>query len=121
MDEIFEQHAKNIKVYIGKETITDPDEYTVDITLLQPIPIEGIVTDLTTTQAQWKMPGITTDKTKEIIVRKVHRGLIEMSQKILIEGDNDYYNGWRVNGKMQIRETSDRKYIRVYIYSKKES
>ena len=120
MDEIFEQHSKNIKIYIGKETVNDPYEKSVDITLLQPIPIEGIVTDLTATQAQYKMSGIVTDKAKEIIVKKVHRALLEMSQKILVEGDNDYFNGWRNNGKMQIRETSDKNYIRVYIYVKKE-
>jgi len=118
MNEIFEQHAKNIKVYIGKESINDPYEKSVDTTLLQPIPIEGIVTDLTTTQAQYKMPGIVTDKAKEIIVKKVHRGLLEMSQKILIEGDTNYYNGWRNNGKFQYRIEDD--YLRAYIYVKKE-
>ena len=119
MDEIFEQHAKNIKIYIGKETETDPFEKSVEITLLQPISIKGIVTDLTVTQAQYKIPGIVTDKAKEIIVKKVHRGLLEMSQKILVEGDSDYFNGWSVNGRMQIREEVG--YLRCYIYVKKEA
>ena len=119
MDEIFKQHSKCIKVYIGKEIRTDPYEHTVEVTLLNPISIKGIVTDFTSTQSQWKMPGVITDKSKEIIVEKKYRNLLEMSQKIQIDGDNDYYNGWKVNGRMQIREEGN--YIRVYIYIKKES
>jgi len=119
VDELFEQHQKNIKIYLGVETVTDPYEKSVDISLLQPVPIKGIVTDLTNAQSQWKMPGIIADKSKEIIVKKIHRGLLEMSQKIQVEGESDYFNGWRINGKMQIREEAG--YLRCYIYVKKES
>ncbi len=116
MDNLFKAHSKCIKIYIGREVETDPYEHTKSITHLLPISIKGIVTDLTMAKVQWAMPGIIANKAKEIIIEKKHRALLEMSQKIQIAGESDFYEGWRVNGKMQLREED--KYIRVYIYLK---
>jgi hypothetical protein len=63
------------------------------------------------------MPGIITNKAKEIMVEKKYRHALELSSKIKYE--KDFYEGWRSNGKMQIREEGD--YVRVYIYIKKVS
>ena len=118
MEELFNcEHSKIIKIYVGNETTIDPFEKNVEVTMLNPIPIRGIVTDLTTTTAQWKMPGIVADKAKEIIIPKRYRNLLEMSQKIQVQDDDDYYEGWRQNSKMQIREEGE--YLRIYIYVKK--
>lgn len=115
MDIIFREHSKKIWVYIGKETETDPIEHTVEVTLQNPIPIKAIVTDLTPTKTQYAMPGIVTDKSKEIIIKKKYKALLEMSQKISIDGD--YYEGWRKNGTLQYRIEGN--YLRAYIYTKK--
>ena len=117
MDEVFENHSKCIKIYLATETETDPYEHTKELSFLNPVPIKGIVQDLTFAQSQWKMPGITTDKAKEIVVKKIHRSLLEMSYKIEIEGE--IYDGWRVNSRLQYRIEGE--YIRCYIYVKKES
>lgn len=119
MDELFNEQAKNIKLYVGVESIDDPYEKNVNTTLLQPLQVKGIVTDLSNSQIQWKMPGIITDKSKEIIIEKIHKGLLEMTQKITVEGDSSIYDGWRINGKLQYRVEQD--YLRAYIYVKKDS
>lgn len=104
-----------IEVYTGQETVEDPYEKNVVVTYNNPLPIIAIVTDLTSAQAQWKMPGIETAKVKEVFIHRKHRGLIEQSQKIGIEGD--MYEGWRVNGKFQIRELAGN-VLRLYVYIK---
>lgn len=116
LNEFFRDAGKNIRVYLATETENDPYEHTTDKTELSPIPIKAIVSDLVSSQSQWKLPGITTEKAKEIIIKKKHRNLIEQSYKIEI--DNEIYNGWKVAGRMQIREEGD--FLRIYVYIKKE-
>jgi hypothetical protein len=117
IDSLFREQSTCIKIYVGKESQVDPYEKNVTTVHLNPITIKGIVTDLTATKIMYAMPGIIADKAKEIVTKKKHRSLLEQSQKIQIKGDSDLYEGWRSNGKMQIREEED--YIRVYIYNKK--
>ena len=114
MNKLFDIVAKKIRIYVGLEVEIDPYEKNVETTLLNPIPIKAIVSDLGFAQINWKMPGILADKAKEIIIKKKYRSLIEKSQKIEI--DSDYYEGWKINGKMQIRQEED--YLRIYIYIK---
>lgn len=115
MEKLFKEKAKTIRIYLGIENEIDPYEKNVEITMLNPLPIKAIITDLTATQSQYKMIGIVTDKTKEIIIEKKYRSLIEKSHKIEVGGD--FYNGWKLNGRMQIREEGN--YCRIYIYIKK--
>jgi len=117
MDKLFREHSQNIRIYLAIETTDDPYEKNVTLSELNPIPIKAIVTDLTFAKSQWAMPGIITDKAKEIIVEKKYRSLLEKSYKIQIVGDIDYYEGWKQNSKMQIREEGN--YLRCYIYIKK--
>ena len=119
MEQIFKEKSVYIRIFMGTTTLLDPYEKNTSLTLINPIPIKAIVTDLTSAKVQWSMPGIVTDKAKEIIIRKKDRPMLEMSQKIQIVGDTDYYKGWKTNGKMQIRE--DDGYCRCYIYIKKEA
>lgn len=107
-------NSTTIRIYLAKETIIDPYEKNVEITLLNPIPIKAIVVDLTATQASYKMPGIKVSRVKEVITYKKYRSLIEQSHKIEI--DSEDYEGWRENGRMQIRE--EHEIIRIYVYSK---
>jgi len=115
MEELFREKSQKIRIYLATSTIDDPYEKNVKLKELNPFPIRAIVTDLTASSAQWKMIGIVADKSKEIIIEKKYRSLIEKSYKIEVNGD--YYNGWRVSGRMQIREEGD--YCRIYIYIKK--
>lgn len=117
INEIIKKFGQCIRIYIGKETITDPFEKTVDVVLLPPYPIKGIVNDLVASQIQWKIPGIVAEKAKDIMVNKSNRALLEKSYKISIKENNEWvdYKGWKVNGKMQIREYEDG--LRLYIYN----
>ena len=118
-DDIFKKQAKYIKIYVGKETIEDPYEKNVSVVHLNAIPIKAIVEDLTTTQAKWKMQGINTSEVKEITIETKYRTLIDASTKIAI-GSKEY-EGWKDNGRMQIREDHGVQgdgYLRLYIYSK---
>lgn len=118
MQDFFREQSECIRIYIGIETIEDPYEKNRSVTLLNPVPIRAIVSDLLFSQINWKLPGIVTEKAKEITVEKKHRNLIEKSQKIEVKENNVCiaFEGWRVNGRMQIREEGD--FIRLYIYSK---
>jgi hypothetical protein len=104
-----------IKVYTGKETIEDKYDGNTTVVYNNPLPIVAIVTDLTAAQAKWKMPGIEVAKVKEIFVKSKYRPLIEMSQQIEIEGD--MYEGWRENGRLQIRQLAG-DVLRLYVYIK---
>ena len=116
MDKLFKEKAKTIKIFCGISQEIDPYEKNVEITMLNPFPIKAIVTDLTSAQSAWKMAGIVVDKSKEIIVEKKYRSLIEKSRKIEI--NKEFYYGWKVNGRMQIREEEN--FCRIYVYIKKE-
>ena len=115
MEELFREKSRTIRIYLGVEVETDPYEHTTETTMLNPLPIKAIVTDLTASSAQWKLAGIVVDKAKEIIIEKKYESLLLKSQKIKV--DNDYYVGWRQNGRLQYRIEGD--YLRVYIYIKK--
>jgi len=114
MEQLFREESQFIRIYYSVEQETDPFEHTVELTDLPSLPIKAIVTDLIASQAIWKMPGIKLSKAKEIIIEKKYRSLIEISEKIKV--DDDYYEGWKENGKLQIRQEGD--YLRIYIYSK---
>lgn len=118
LEEIFKTEGQCIRVYMGVEISQDPFEKNVAVTLLNPIPIKALVRDLIASQVTWKMPGIETAKAKEIIVEKRHRTLLEKSHKIELKENNKCvdFEGWRVMGRMQIREDGD--FLRVYLYSK---
>jgi hypothetical protein len=104
-----------IEIFTGSEQVLDPYEKNVQVTYNNPLPIKAIVVDLTAAQANWKMPGVVVQKVKEIYVQKKYRSLIEASQKIQIKGE--MYEGWRDNGKMQIREMAGN-VLRLYVYIK---
>jgi hypothetical protein len=104
-----------INIYTGQEVIQDKYEQNVVVNYNNPLPIIAIVNDLTAAQANWKMPGIEVAKIKEVMIMKKYRSLIELSQKIEIEGE--MYEGWRVNGKMQIRSMAGN-ILRLYVYIK---
>ena len=115
LHELIRNNGKIIDFYLAREEMDDPFEKNVSVTLINPIPVKGLVTDLTTSKVQWTMVGIVTNKAKEIIIESRYKDLLEQSQKIKI--DNEYYVGYRQNGQLQYRIEGS--YIRAYIYIKK--
>lgn len=117
MDKLFREQYQTIKIYIAKETIDDPYERNVSLTYLNPLPIKAIVSDVGFASAIWKMPGISAEKVKEIIIEKRYKSLLLKSQKIEI--DDEYFYGYKINGKLQYRQEDE--YLRCYVYFKKEN
>ncbi|HED06344.1 MAG TPA: hypothetical protein ENI61_06645 [Ignavibacteria bacterium] len=118
-DIVYKSQGKWINIYGGIETVDDPFEKNVVVTNLNPIPIKAIVSDFTAAKAQWAMPGVNVSQMKEIYVPIKYRTLIESSQKIGIKnstGVEEYFEGWRESGKMQIREEGNQ--LRLYVYNK---
>jgi len=117
MDNLFKEQSRYIRIFMGTETETDPYEHTVEEILLNPVPVKAIVTDISPASSQWKMPGIISEKTKQIIIKKKYEEILKMSRKIKI--DDDYYYGWKVNGRLNY--VIEGEYIRAYVYIRKES
>lgn len=117
MDELFKEQSTYIRIYLGTETETDPFEHTVEETLLNSIPIKAIVTDISPASSQWKMPGIVSEKTKQIIIKKKYESMLKMSRKIEI--DNEDYYGYKTNGRLNY--VIEGEYLKAYVYIKKES
>jgi len=117
VDNLFKEKSEYIRIFLGTEIETDPYEHTVEETLLNSIPIKAIVSDISPASSQWKMPGIVSEKTKQIIIKKKHEDMLKMSRKIKI-GD-DYYYGWKVNGRLNY--VIEGEYLKAYVYIKKES
>jgi len=115
MEKLFRNHCQKIRVYLGLEKETDPFSHDVETTMLNPLPIKAIVSDVAFAKIQWAMPGIVADKVKEIIIEKKYENLLLQSSKIEI--NSEFYQGWRQNGKLQYRQEG--LYIRAYIYFKK--
>jgi len=114
MDKLFKEMSQCIKVFIGTETELDPFEKNVETVLLNPVFINAIVTDLTSTQMSWKSAGIVKEQGIQLIIKKNKKSLIEQSQKIEVNGVD--YCGWKTNDKMEIRTNGN--YINVYAYRK---
>jgi len=113
LDNLFCEIGETILIYIGQEIIEDVEENSKNIILFNPIPVQAIVTDLTSEQMKWKGFGIETSAGKELFMDVKYKTLIQQSQKIEI--DNIEYLGWRDNlGQTQIRQ--DGNYIRLYVY-----
>jgi len=116
MDELqalFKEVAINIQIFIGTETVDDPNYNTKSVAYLNPKPVRAIVQDISYASATYRAPGIKSGIIKELTIAKRHRGLIEKSRKILI-GDSYFYGYRPANGdKIQIKEAGN--YIIVLV------
>ncbi len=115
LDILFKQYGKNIKIFIGRETIEDPNYSKKTVAYLNPLPVRALVKQIGFTSSQWRMPGITSSKVLEITIEKRHLNLIEKSRKIVVEGIE--YVAWRpANGtKIQIKEMEN--YLVILIHT----
>ena len=116
MKDLFKRESKKILIYASKETVEDPYDKNSSHSILNSLPIDAIVFDIAGESMKWKTGGIITVDGKEIICKRRHKELIKMSYKIEVEGES--YQGFTVNGHMQIRNL-DSEYISLYIYRTK--
>jgi hypothetical protein len=111
MDDLFRTDSQKILFYQAIETQIDPIYKEDTLTYLNPLPVSAIVIDLGFSQIQWKMPGVLTDKAKEIFIEKKFEGLFKLGYKIKI-GTEDFI-GWKKNGQIQYRIEDN--YLRAYV------
>jgi len=119
LDDLIKSEGQWIYIFTGLETIDDPFEKNVITTPINSIPVKGLVSDVAFAKIKWAMPGIVTSKSKEIIIPKKYRSLLESSCKIEIRNSDkviEVYSGWRENSKLQYMIEDE--YLRAYIYSK---
>lgn len=119
IEQLVKERGQYIYIHQGVEAVDDPFEKNVLTTEIPPLPVKALVVDLTATQANWKMPGIKLSRAKTIYVHRRYRSLLENSQKIEIRNSDkvaEFFEGWRENGQMQIREEGV--HLEVNIYSK---
>ena len=112
MIELFKENSEKILVYMSVSTVTDPYDKTTSEVILNSLPIDAIVTDISGSSMTYKTQGIIQDDAKELIIEKKHRKLMELSYKITV--DSIDYQGFKKNGIMSIRNI-DKNYCRLYI------
>jgi len=108
--------GKYINVFQAKESVTDELEGTVSLVYYNPIPVRGILTDMTDAQAVYKIPGIQTTQAKIFVTHKSNKQIILSSHKIEI--DNEEYYGFKDGNGDKIRIKQEGDYIRVYLVRK---
>lgn len=116
MNRFFNEHSIKIGIILSKEVVVDPYVKNKEHTKLNPLPIRAIVSDLTFANIQYKLPGVTTDKAKMLIIKKKRESLLLQSYQIQI--GKEFYLGWKRNGKLQYKTEGD--FLKVYVYIKKE-
>lgn len=121
LKKLFDEQGKVVEIHLGRETITDPDEYSKDVTLVPPISAKALlVNELMPSQLQWKLTGQHVTNGEVLIFEAYRRSTIELSQKLVING-LDYY-GYKnnVGTNFQIRRLGT-DYIQVYTVMKDAS
>jgi len=114
MESLFKENSQYIKLYFGTEVVQDHFEKNTETRYLYSVPIKAIVSDLSFGSMQYKMPGILTDRAKELLIEKSKLSLLALSQYIEVDGVK--YEGFKVHGRLQLKEVGN--YLRIYIYDK---
>ena len=122
MKYLFRDHSVPIRLYPSISSVSDPFEKNTTNIELNPITIPAVITDLAFEKVTWAMPGIVTDNAKQIIIQARDLSILLNSQKIEItqNGITEYYEGWKVSGRLQYKAEGEHPYlfIRAYIYRK---
>ena len=88
---------EKIWVVIAKETTDDYTEGTKTYSYYNPIPILGIVSQLSESQMYWKTAGKAKDVAYEILIDVKYENMIEQSQTITVRNTECY--GWKKNSQ----------------------
>ncbi len=112
-----EGKLETLQVYAAKETQVDPYEKNRDKTFLNPLPIKGLIRQVSFEALHWKYFGLIPVGSIECIAEKKYLTLFRTADKIKY-GDN-YYKCWKndANG-FAILERND--YVVVILGLKNE-
>jgi len=101
-----EGKLSTLQVYQAREVINDPYEKTKTNIMMNPLPIKGLVRQVSWEALKWKYPGLIPSKSIEVIAEKKYKTLFTTADKIKY-GD-DYYSTLKADSQnFMIMERSD--------------
>lgn len=106
-----------LHVYSAKETENDPYEHTKTITYLNPLPIKGLIRQVSFEALHWKYYGQIPVGSIEVIAEKKYLTLFRTADKIKYK--DDFFKTWKEEAKgFAILERPD--YVIVILAKKVE-
>ncbi len=115
LTDLLNNEGQNIKIYFSSETVVDPNYQIKERVLTGSMNVRGLVSDLSYAKAIWRMPGIKSEITKEIITQYKFKSYFLKSEKIEIDGET-FYGYKPANGnKIQIKRMGD--YMSVLVHT----
>lgn len=88
-----EGQLETLYVYQSTETIDDPYEKTSTKTYMNPLPIKGIIRQVSWESLKWKYPGLIPNGSIEVIAEKKYETLFQTADRIKYK--DDYYKCWK--------------------------
>jgi hypothetical protein len=85
-------HLSTIWLYPAEEDVNDPYENTKTQSFLNPVPVQGVVKDITPQSLRWKFTGTLPLGSKQILCEKKYKVLFKVAKKIKIE--DEYFQTW---------------------------
>ena len=82
-----------LHVYSAKETQDDPYEKNKSLTYLNPLPIKGLIRQVSWESLKWKYPGLIPNGSIEVIAEKKYETLFQTADKIKYK--DNYYSCWK--------------------------
>jgi hypothetical protein len=101
-----EGQLKTLYVYAAQEVETDPYEHTKDLVMANPLPVKGLIRQVSWESLKWKYPGLIPSKSIEVIVEKKYLTHFKTADKIKYE--DNFYSCCKDDSKnFMIMERSD--------------
>jgi hypothetical protein len=88
-----EGKLETLLVYAAKETQVDPYEKNRDKTFLNPLPIKGLIRQVSWESLKWKYPGLIPNGSIEVIAEKKYETLFQTADKIKYK--ENFYKCWK--------------------------
>ena len=111
-----EGKLETLQAFAAIEVENDPFEHTKTDVFMNPIPIKGLIRQISPESLHWKYYGTIPFGSIEVIVEKKYKTIFKTAEKI--KYDDNFYKCWKDDSKgFAILERSD--YL-VVVLSKKE-
>lgn len=88
-----EGKLETLYVYAAKEIQNDPYEKNKSLTYLNPLPIKGLIRQVSWESLKWKYPGLLPSGSIEVIAEKKYETLFQTADKIKYK--DNLYKCWK--------------------------
>lgn len=92
-----EGQLKTLHVYAAKEVQNDPYEHTKDLVMTNPLPIKGLIRQISFEALKWKYTGLLPQGSIEVIAEKKYETLFQTADKIKYK--DRFYSCWKDDAK----------------------